>query len=84
MYLWTGWFLFNPAVHLFVCLLVILHRAINNNRCILTDYTNEFCGLDKNTPFKDPFIIFGFDQKYLIVLIGAFIVYDFYWILDKE
>ena len=53
VYIYIGWYLFNPKYHLVFIIMVLLHWITNNNRCELTTQTNKYCGYDKDKKFND-------------------------------
>mgnify|MGYP001248958086 CR=1 FL=1 len=85
VYLYFGSFFFDPMNHLLFSLGVLNHWLFYK-RCILTVYTNKYCGLDEETPFNDFFRIFKlsfpnfFHHWYLLVLI---IIYDICLVYNK-
>jgi hypothetical protein len=52
IYLYTGAFFFDPFIHLIVVISTLFHWYIYK-KCILTEYTNIYCGVDINRPFND-------------------------------
>ena len=52
MYLYLGAFFFDPFIHLIVATLTIIHWY-TYEKCILTEYTNIYCGVDIDRPFHD-------------------------------
>ena len=52
IYLYFGSFFFDPFVHLIVVVSVLFHWY-TYGKCILTEYTNIYCGVDIDRPFHD-------------------------------
>ena len=52
IYLYLGAFFFDPFIHLIVVISTLFHWYIYK-KCILTEYTNIYCGVDINRPFND-------------------------------
>ena len=40
-------------------LIVILHWQTNNNKCIMTEYVNDQCNIEKGTYFRDLWFLLG-------------------------
>ncbi len=53
IYIFIGGFIFNPKYHLITLMLIIIHWKTNQNRCILTEWTNMYCGHEKDKYFED-------------------------------
>ena len=52
IYLYAGVFFFDPFIHLMVAIFTLFHWY-TYKKCILTEYTNIYCGVDINRPFND-------------------------------
>ena len=80
-YLFFGPFFFNPLHHLIFCLITLIHWFTYKvgTGCILTVYTNKYCGNKIDKPFFDLFRAFGlalpnfFHHWFLLAMI---ILYD--------
>jgi hypothetical protein len=53
VYLLIGGFIFNPKYHLLSLIIIMIHWLINKNKCLITDWTNHYCGYDNEKPFQD-------------------------------
>ena len=55
VYIYAGSLFFDPMNHLIVCLMIVIHWLTyqKGTGCILTVYTNKYCGIDIHTPFND-------------------------------
>jgi|TARA_R110001592_G_scaffold136665_1_gene353928 hypothetical protein len=78
-YIYVGGFLFNPLYHLIFVSIVLIHWVTNNNKCFVTQITNEYCGYKEDKKFKDVIQIFKIykihKDIHWYLLIGI-IVYD--------
>ena len=82
LYLYFGSFFFGPKNHLILSLVVLIHW-ISYKRCILTIYTNQYCGVDIKRPFNDYIRMFGLHhihKKIHWFLIIFVIMYDLFLI----
>lgn len=62
VYIYAGSLFFDPMKHLLFCLMIVIHWLTykKGTGCILTVYTNKYCGIDIHTPFNDYFRMVGF------------------------
>ena len=84
IYLYLGSFFFDPFIHLIVATLTIIHWY-TYGKCILTEYTNIYCGVDINRPFYDYIRIskiYKIFPKIHWILLFTLIVYDLCLIID--
>jgi len=44
VYVFIGWYLFNPRYHLYLMLFMVFHWITNNRKCWFTEVTNNYCG----------------------------------------
>ena len=82
VYLYLGTLFFNPLHHLIVCLIVFIHWY-SYGRCILTVYTNKYCGVDIERPFNDFIKILGIHKIHKNIhwfLLSISIIIDLYLI----
>jgi hypothetical protein len=78
VYILFGGFLFNPIYHLIFLIIILLHWITNNNKCLLTELTNKYCGLNKNRKFKDFLYYITKNRNILYILFFIYIIYDIY------
>jgi len=52
VYIYFGPFFFNPFYHLIFCIILLIHW-LTYKACIVTKFTNYYCGVDINRPFHD-------------------------------
>lgn len=84
VYGYFGWLLFNPLYHLILCVLILTHWKLNNDRCELTIINNRLCGNDESVIFHDFFKmsnVFGIHPGYVV---GVLMVYDIVWIYNNR
>ena len=84
IYLYLGSFFFDPFVHLIVVVSVLFHWY-TYEKCILTEYTNIYCGVDIDKPFNDyirMLKIYKFIPKIHWILLYILIFYDLCLIID--
>ena len=84
-YLYLGPLLFNPLYHLIISIFVLLQWIIYGC-CIITEYTNKYCGLNKKEKFKDIIQIIGLhkiNKKIHYYLIALAILIDLYLVYNK-
>jgi hypothetical protein len=61
-----GWLSNNKTIltlYLIIPPLIIVHWNSNNNRCILTEYTNKNCNIDQDSSFRDLWFTMGIKGK---------------------
>jgi len=84
IYLYFGSFFFDPFLHLIIATLTIIHWY-TYKKCILTEYTNIYCGVDINRSFHD---YIRMSKIYKIfpnihwILLFTLIIYDLCQIID--
>ena len=84
IYLYFGSFFFDPFLHLIIATLTIIHWY-TYKKCILTEYTNIYCGVDINRSFHD---YIRMSKIYKIfpnihwILLFTLIIYDLCLIVD--
>ena len=84
IYLYLGAFFFDPFIHLIVVVSVLFHWY-TYEKCILTEYTNIYCGVDIDRPFNDyirMLKIYKFIPKIHWILLFVLIFYDLCLIID--
>jgi len=84
IYLYLGSFFFDPFIHLIVATLTIIHWY-TYGKCILTQYTNIYCGVDIDRPFHDyirMLELYKIIPKIHWVLLLMLIIYDLCLIVD--
>jgi len=84
IYLYLGAFFFDPFIHLIVVVSVLFHWY-TYEKCILTEYTNIYCGVDIDRPFNDyirMLKIYKFIPKIHWILLFILIFYDLCLIID--
>ena len=84
IYLYLGAFFFDPFIHLIVVVSVLFHWY-TYGKCILTEYTNIYCGVDIDRPFHDYIRmtnIYKIIPKIHWVLLFMLIFYDLCLIID--
>ena len=84
IYLYLGAFFFDPFIHLIVVVSVLFHWY-TYEKCILTEYTNIYCGVDIDKPFNDyirMLKIYKFIPKIHWILLYILIFYDLCLIID--
>ena len=86
IYLYYGALLFGHyKLHLLIMVGITIGWALNNNRCVLTQYYNRLCKIEENSFFKD--INYRINSSILKVnnfhlwLAGFALLYDIYHIL---
>ena len=52
VYIYFGPFFFNPFYHLIFCIILLFHWY-TYEACIVTRWTNYYCGVDIKRPFHD-------------------------------
>ena len=52
IYIYFGPFFFNPFYHLIFCIILLFHWY-TYEACIVTRWTNYYCGVDIKRPFHD-------------------------------
>ena len=84
IYLYLGAFFFDPFIHLIVVVSVLFHWY-TYDKCILTEYTNIYCGVDIDRPFNDyirMLELYKFIPKIHWILLFMLIFYDLCLIID--
>ena len=84
IYLYLGAFFFDPFIHLIVVVCTLFHWY-TYDKCILTEYTNIYCGVDIDKPFNDyirMLKIYKFIPKIHWILLYILIFYDLCLIID--
>ena len=84
IYLYLGAFFFDPFIHLIVVVSVLFHWY-TYDKCILTEYTNIYCGVDIDRPFHDyirMLELYKFIPKIHWILLFVLIFYDLCLIVD--
>ena len=84
IYLYLGAFFFDPFVHLIIVISVLFHWY-TYGKCILTEYTNIYCGVDIDRPFHDYIRItniYKIIPKIHWILLFMLIFYDLCLIMD--
>jgi len=84
VYLYFGTFIFRYYIfNITIGLLTLFGWIIFGNRCFLTLYYNNICGIDKNTQFHD---IVNFINKFLKIyyfhyyILGFIFIYNIYFL----
>ena len=84
IYLYTGGFFFDPLIHLIVIICTLFHWYIYK-KCILTEYTNLYCGVNINKPFNDyvrMLKLYKINTRIHWILLFILIFYDVCLIID--
>ncbi len=84
IYLYLGAFFFDPFIHLIVASMTIIHWY-TYSKCILTEYTNIYCGLDIDLPFNDyvrMLELYKIIPNIHWILLLMLIIYDLCLIID--
>ena len=84
IYLYLGAFFFDPFIHLIVVVSVLFHWY-TYDKCILTEYTNIYCGVDIDRPFHDYIRMLELNKiipKIHWILLFVLIFYDLCLIVD--
>ena len=78
-----GWLSNNKYVlyfYLIVPVIVLLHWKTNDNKCIMTEYVNDQCNIEKGTYFRDFLFLTGvkklknYDMGHKVYLIVAWFI----------
>ena len=68
-------------LHLIIVIGTLLGWYMNNGRCILTQYYNKKCELNRTTRLKDiTYRIFNGIDNYAYIILGIVMIYDIYHI----
>ena len=85
VYLYFGTFIFRYYLfNIIIGLLTIFAWILFGNRCFLSLYYNNLCGIDKNVQFHD---IVNFTNKFLKIdnfhyyILGFIFIYNFYFLV---
>ena len=84
IYLYFGCFFFDPFIHLIVVVCTLFHWY-TYKKCIFTEYTNLYCGVDINRPFHDyvrMLKLYKLNTKIHWILLFILIIYDLCLIID--
>ena len=84
VYLYTGPLFFDPFIHLIVVVSVLFHWY-TYGKCILTEYTNLYCGLDIDRPFHDyvrMLKLYKINTRIHWIILFILIIYDLCLIID--
>ena len=85
-YIFLGGFLFNTVYHLLFIIIVLIHWITNDNKCYITEITNEYCGYETDKKFQDLLQKLNISRIYenihWIILIGI-LIYDIVKIQKK-
>ncbi len=84
VYGYFGWLLFNPLYHLILCVLVLIHWKLNNDRCELTIINNRLCGNEKSVVFYDFFKMSNIFGIHPSCVAGVLMIYDIIWIYNNR
>ena len=77
-YIYFGPFFFNPFYHLIFAVIVLIHWY-TYKACILTVYTNRYCGVEESKPFRDIIRMAGLNQLHKNIhwmMMYMIIIYD--------
>ena len=85
VYLYFGTLIFRYYIfNIIICLLTIFGWSIFGNRCFLTLYYNNICGIDKKIQFHD---IINFTNKFFKIdyfhyyILTFIFIYNFYFLV---
>ena len=85
VYIYFGPLFFNPFYHLLFCVILLIHWH-TYKACIVTKWTNYYCGVDMNRPFHDYVRLLKLYKIYPYIhwhMIYVLIIYDVCLIWNK-
>ena len=85
VYIYFGPLFFNPFYHLLFCVILLIHWH-TYKACIVTKWTNYYCGVDMNRPFHDYVRLLKLYKIYEYIhwhMIYVLIIYDVCLIWNK-
>ena len=85
VYLYFGGLFFNPLYHLIVVVCTLFHWY-TYKKCILTEITNIYCGVDIDRPFHDyvrMLKIYKLNTRIHWIILFCLLFYDFCLIMNQ-
>lgn len=86
VYIYFGPLFFNPFYHLLFCVILLIHWH-TYKACIVTKWTNYYCGVDMDRPFHDYVRLLKLYKIYEYIhwhMIYVLIIYDVCLIWNKK
>ncbi len=81
LFLYFGWLSANKNILIFYCFtvfLIFLHWMTNDQKCVLTQIVNYFCGADDREGFHDIFYFIQIKQKdWFNIFIYSYLIFGF-------